>query len=218
MHATASGLPFNTEEVSLSNKPRWFLELNPKGQVCARVISLSRSVTHSQSLTHSLAHSVNSPPPPPPCHSPAHTLVSASQVPVLVVHGDPVPESDATLTTIAALHGSHLQDGDGGAEAVQLRQFVNAWHPRAKRAVLGGSAVEVQRALKELEGHVHETGPYLCGLNFCTADASLAPFVQRLDERFGIPADCPRLTRWWGMMREHKSVCQTIQPSWWWWW
>jgi glutathione S-transferase len=171
------------------------------------------SLTLRHSLTCLLTQRTHSPhlPRPPPTLS-----LTRSQVPVLVVHGDPVPESDATLTTIAALHGSRLQDG--GAKAVQLRQFVNAWHPRAQRAVLGGSAVEVQRALRELEGHVHETGPYLCGLNFCTADASLAPFVQRLDERFGIPADCPRLARWWGMMCDHKSVCQTIQPSWWWWW
>ncbi|CEM18442.1 unnamed protein product [Vitrella brassicaformis CCMP3155] len=176
-----AGLPYKLTEVSLygaGGKPKWFLDLNPKGLV-----------------------------------------------PVLVIDGQPVAESEATLDAIAELAPSLATPTPSKRQ--QWRDMLEQrLIPVGKAAVLNPSSknmAALRVVIAEWEAKLRERpgkGHFLCGEALSIADVSAVPFWSRLQEEM----DCvgaeefPLTHEWLAACRAREAVRRTQMSSWWWWW
>lgn len=92
--------------------------------------------------------------------------------------------------------------------------------PIGKRAVLGGSKIDLFELLKELDSKIE--GPYLCGETLTLADCAAFPFLWRLDQEFGplseMEHDCGSIRSWLDHCMEQTCFRKTVKNAWWWWW
>lgn len=151
------------------------------------------------------------------------------EVPVLVVNGSPIVESEKTVDHLME---DSLNPPERRAVSSRWRSLINdRLKPVGKRTVLSGGS-EADKAslcvvLQELDAclqgqgtagsHVG-TGPFVCGEAFTAADASAFPFLQRIHGEFGFPAGCHKLEEWYEAARRRPAVRKTIKKEWWWWW
>ncbi|GMI05575.1 hypothetical protein TrRE_jg4819 [Triparma retinervis] len=59
---------------------------------------------------------------------------------------------------------------------------------------------------------------YFSGEEFGNSDIRVLPFIQRIEEEYGIPEECGDLKEWWARNKERESFKQTVVKQWWWWW
>ena len=156
------------------------------------------------------------------------------QVPVLVVGGEPVVESDVCVDSVDSLLepvGSLSPGGaDGEARVTALRAIIDREvAPAGKELMLGGGSRAEQRlaeALASVDTLLQDgEGPFLCGEDLCRGDISAFPFLQRIDDEFGLASaaapsgeECGRLCSWMAAMRDHPAVAATVMRNYWWWW
>jgi len=144
------------------------------------------------------------------------------QVPVLVVDGNAVVDSESILDWIAT-EAQHMAPPDACLGEKWRRCIGQRVAAGGKALVLGGGSQEkaiLQAALRELEEILQEgRGAYAAGGSFSVADAAAVPFMQRLCEEFDLPGDdTPLLRAWWERVKRRDGVAKTLQQSWWWWW
>lgn len=137
------------------------------------------------------------------------------EVPVLVIDGVPMVESEKTV--------DFLMQGDLSPEALRWRSIVNdRLKPAGKRAVFSGGS-EADRAsltavLEDLEACLTDGSVEGVGGSFSAADASAFPFLQRVHGEFGFPNQCRRLEAWYASACTRPGVRKTIKKDFWWWW
>jgi glutathione S-transferase len=142
------------------------------------------------------------------------------EVPVLVVDGTAVVDSEATLDYLAQTAPRLAAPAEHAAAVAAFRSLVNSSvKPVGKRAVLGRSSsdkAELTAVLHTVDAAI--AGPYVCGELFTVADASAFPLLWRLHDEFGFPKECTKLSEWLSACKARPSVSCTIQSAWWWWW
>ena len=152
------------------------------------------------------------------------------QVPVVVINGEPVVESDVCVDAVDRIEpsGSLSPGGDEGEARVDaLRAIVSDMiAPAGKALMLQGGASAEQKladALMAMDELLSEgSGPFLCGESISRGDISAFPFLQRIDDEFTLSVaagqECIALSSWMKGMREHPAVASTILGNYWWWW
>ncbi|CEM18448.1 unnamed protein product [Vitrella brassicaformis CCMP3155] len=146
-------------------------------------------------------------------------------VPVLVIDGQPVAESEATLDAIAELAPSLATPTPSKRQ--QWRDMLEQrLIPVGKAAVLNPSSknmAALRVVIAEWEAKLRERpgkGHFLCGESLSIADVSAVPFWSRLQEEM----DCvgaeefPLTHEWLAACRAREAVRRTQMSSWWWWW
>jgi glutathione S-transferase len=149
-------------------------------------------------------------------------LNAAGTVPVLNVNnGESVySDSETILDFIASGDNSLTQEYSENddvaltAKSYKWRKIVeNKILPIGKKAALGGSKDALFQLLDELENEIE--GPYLCGDSITVADCCAFPFIQRINEEFGVSG---KMKQWLETCKDHEGFSKTIQRAWWWWW
>mmetsp|Transcript_31312 Transcript_31312/g.73013 ORF Transcript_31312/g.73013 Transcript_31312/m.73013 type:complete len:248 (+) Transcript_31312:96-839(+) len=144
------------------------------------------------------------------------------EIPVLVsADGDAVVDSELILDWVAdAAPAMAPQDQELGNKwrATISRQLA----PAGKRFVqMGGASAEeaMHASLAELDSILKASaGDFATGSSFSVADAAAVPFIQRIEQRYGLPESTPALRDWWAKVQARPGVQRTLQSSWWWWW
>mmetsp|Transcript_125381 Transcript_125381/g.390359 ORF Transcript_125381/g.390359 Transcript_125381/m.390359 type:complete len:246 (+) Transcript_125381:72-809(+) len=144
------------------------------------------------------------------------------EIPVLVrSNGGAVVDSERILDWVAQA-APDMAPEDASAGAAFRRCVSGRVAPTGKSRVLRGSSGagdDLDVALGELNEFLEASpGDFAAGGRFSVADAAAVPFIQRLDERYGLPERAMALQRWWRLVRERPGVAGTLQRSWWWWW
>lgn len=170
-----AGQPYDLEQIDLYGvKPKWFLQMNPKGLV-----------------------------------------------PVLKHGDDVITESEVILDYIASekyCEDSLLISNNPEDESWWRNVINSEIAPIGKRAVFAHAmSKDLENALTTMDSRVR--GPFLCGNKPCVADASVFPFLYRLNDEFDLqPSKYPALKLWLSTMLSVDAVRSTVVSSWWWWW
>ncbi|MBD2438436.1 glutathione S-transferase family protein [Nostoc sp. FACHB-110] len=77
---------------------------------------------------------------------------------------------------------------------------------------------EFIEALLYIEKEAFAQGDYLLGDQFSLVDISFYPWFERLPllehfRQFTLPAETPRLQRWWSIVRDRSSIQQVANPT-----
>ena len=149
-------------------------------------------------------------------------LSPKGKIPVIVTaDGSVITESETICDWVAdaALPAARLRpDGaDERAACARWRERVNGeLAPVGKRAVTSSARSDLAALLRQLDGEVR--GDFLAGDDFSLADVSALPFLQRIHEEYGFPAECEKLEAWYARASRRPCFSKTRQASWWWWW
>ena len=156
-------------------------------------------------------------------------------VPVLVVDGNPVTESEDIIDFIDKMEPNvgSLTPSVTDAESLiaTFRGLVNKEvGSAAKELVIGGknnpnpaAEKKLAKALIALDALIQKNdGPLLCGKAISRADISAFPYLLRVDDLWTVENAAGRpveaLTEWMATMRKHPAVVETLQTVYWWWW
>lgn len=175
------GIDFDVDYIDLGNKPRWFLEISPRGKV-----------------------------------------------PVLVVDGTPVFESQAIIELLEDLYPvPALRPRDLIQRAQDRAWFAVAsedllmpqWQAISARdeATFRAAIDRIETTLRRIEGQLHGRD-WLSGdgRRFGGADLAVAPFFSRLEElrpAWELPADLPAVRAWADRILARPSVRDSVPEA-----
>ena len=107
---------------------------------------------------------------------------------------------ERSAVVLAAIHAMADPDPDRRAQRQSVvEQGIRS--PHARKGIL-----TLQKMLIEIDAAVSEK-PFLCGDDYSLADASVTPFVSRLNELAldWMWSDLPGVARWWDRIRARPS-------------